>query len=49
MLFVAFVLLPILLLGVPVVLGLFLVAFGACAIIAVLSALLISSEGVETL
>jgi MFS family permease len=47
-LFAAFVLLPILLLGVPVVLGPFLVAFGPCAIIAVLSALLISSEGVET-
>ena len=47
-LFAAFTLLPILALGVPVVLGPFLVAFGPCAIIAFLSALLISSEGVET-
>jgi serine/threonine-protein kinase len=47
-LFAAFVLLPILVLGVPVQLGLFLVAFGPCAIIAVLSALLISSESAET-
>jgi hypothetical protein len=47
-LFAAFALLPILALGVPVVLTPFLVAFGPCAIIAVLSALLISSEGVET-
>jgi len=44
-----FVLLPILLLGVPVALGPFLVAFVPCAIIAFLSALLISSEGMETL
>ena len=46
-LFAVFTLLPILVLGVPVVLGLFLVAFGPCAIIAVLSALLISPEGME--
>jgi hypothetical protein len=46
--FAGFVLLPILALGVPVEIGLFLVAFGPCAIIAVLSALLISSESAET-
>jgi hypothetical protein len=48
-LLLGFVLLPILALGVPVVMGPFLVAYIPCAIIAFLSALLISSEGVGTL
>jgi hypothetical protein len=42
--FAAFVLLPILVLGVPVELGLFLAAYGPCAIITFLCAFLISSE-----
>ena len=41
--FAAFVLLPILALGAPVVLGRFLAAYGPCAIIAFLCALLVSS------
>ena len=49
LLFAGFVLLPILGLGVPVMMGPFLVAYGPCAIITFLSALLISSEGVGTL
>jgi predicted Ser/Thr protein kinase len=49
LLFAGFVLLPILALGVPVAVGSFLVAYVPCAIIAFLSALLISSEGVGTL
>ena len=48
LLFAGFALLPILALGVPVVMGPFLVAYVPCAIIAFLSALLISSEGLET-
>lgn len=44
-LFAVFVLLPIVALGVPVVLGPFLVAYVPCAIIAFLSAILITSEG----
>jgi hypothetical protein len=43
--FAAFVLLPILAVGAPVSLGLFLAGFGPCAIIAYLCALLISSKG----
>ncbi|MFH0916398.1 MAG: protein kinase [bacterium] len=49
LLFAGFVLLPILGLGVPVALGPFLAAYGPCAIIAFLSALLVSSKGVGTL
>jgi hypothetical protein len=49
LLFAGFVLLPILALGVPVAVGPFLVAYVPCAIIAFLSALLVSSEGVGTL
>jgi hypothetical protein len=49
LLLVGFVLLPILALGVPVAMGPFLVAYVPCAIIAFLSALLVSSEGVGTL
>jgi predicted Ser/Thr protein kinase len=49
LLFAGFVLLPVLALGVPVEVGPFLVAYVPCAIIAFLSALLISSEGVGTL
>ncbi len=48
-LLLAFVLVPILALGVPVQLGPFLVTFIPCAIIAFLAALLISSERVGTL
>ena len=48
-LFAAFVLLPVLLVGVPVEVVPFLLAFVPCAIIAVLSALFLSYEGVETL
>jgi hypothetical protein len=48
-LLLAFVLVPILVLGVPVQLGPFLVTFIPCAIIAFLAALLISSERVGTL
>jgi hypothetical protein len=47
--FAAFVVLPILALGAPVALGQFLAAYGPCAIIAVLCALLVSSEGQKPL
>jgi predicted Ser/Thr protein kinase len=47
--FLAFVLLPILALGVPVELGSFLVAYVPCAIIGFLVALLVPSERVGTL
>lgn len=43
--FAAFVLVPILALGVPVQLGLFLAAYGPCAIIGFLCAFLIASDG----
>ncbi len=49
LLFLAFVLLPILALGVPVQLGPFLVAYGPCAIIAFLVAFLMPSERTGTL
>lgn len=45
----AFVVLPILAVGAPVALGLFLAAYGPCAIIAFLCALLVSSEGQKPL
>ena len=49
LLFLAFVLLPILALGVPVELGPFLVAYGPCAIIAFLVTFLMPSERAGTL
>jgi hypothetical protein len=49
LLFLAFVLLPILALDVPVKLAPFLVAYGPCAIIAFLVTFLIPSERVGTL
>ena len=49
LLFLAFVLLPILALGAPVQLGPFLVAYGPCAIIAFLVTFLMPSERVGTL
>jgi hypothetical protein len=49
LLFLAFVLLPILALGVPVQLGPFLVAYGPCAIIAFLVTFLTPSERMGTL
>jgi hypothetical protein len=48
LLFLAFVLLPILVLGVPVELGPFLVAYGPCAIIGFLVTFLMPSERVGT-
>jgi len=47
--FLAFVLLPILLLGVPVEVGPFLVAYAPCAIIAFLVTFLLPSERTGTL
>jgi peptidoglycan/LPS O-acetylase OafA/YrhL len=49
LLFLAFVLLPILVLGAPVALGPFLVTYVPCGIIAILVAFLIPSERTGTL